>query len=119
MASKLFHNNTRLFFYIFQMNYRVAQQCCPGGNCPETPLRPPPGGSPDFLAKSLANPDKIFKKMQKKKFLKILSGFASDFSQNIRRPPRGGSPGGLRTISAGTTLLVHTVERYDKPKVNL
>ena len=24
---------------------------------------------------------------------------------------RGGSPGGLRTISAGTTLLVHTVEK--------
>ena len=25
--------------------------------------------------------------------------------------PRGGSPGGLRTISAGTTLLVHTVSK--------
>ena len=40
-------------------NYPVAQQCCPGGNCPETPRRP--------------------------------------------------SAGGLRTISAGTTLLGHTV----------
>ena len=27
-----------------------------------------PGDPPDFFAKSLANPDKIFKKMQKKKF---------------------------------------------------
>ena len=61
------------------------------------------GGSPDFLAKSLANPDKIFKKNAKKNFLKILSGFASDFSQNIRRPPgdpprrvSGGSPDNFR-----------------------
>ena len=45
------------------------------GDPPETPH----GGSMDFLAKSLANPDKIF--------LKILSGFASDFSQSIWRPP--------------------------------
>ena len=34
------------------------------GDPPET-LR---GGSPDFLAKSLANPDKIFKKNAKKNF---------------------------------------------------
>ena len=43
--------------------YRVDHQCCPGGNCLETPW-----GSPDFLAKSLANPDKIFKKNAKKIF---------------------------------------------------
>ena len=42
----------------------------------------------------------------------FFSGFASDLdkiSGNPPETPRGGSPGGLRTISAGTTLLVHTV----------
>ena len=46
-------------------------------------------------------------------FLKILSGFASDLAKISGDPPetpRGGSPGGLRTISAGTTLLGHTVD---------
>ena len=74
----------------------------------ETPCEPPmlsrrkSSGDPDFLAKSLtlkslANPDKIFKKKMKKN--------CQWFSQNIRRPPTEG----LWTISAGTTLLVHTV----------
>ena len=62
--------------------YRVTQQCCPGGNRPETPRRPPRGGFPDFLAKSLANQDKIFKKN-----LKILSGFASDLAEISGEPP--------------------------------
>ena len=45
--------------------YRVKHQCCPGGNRSETPGDPPQGvsgGSPEILAKSMANPDKIFKK---------------------------------------------------------
>ena len=37
------------------------------GDPPETPR----GGSPDFLAKSLANSDKIFKKKEKKEKRKI------------------------------------------------
>ena len=44
------------------ISYRVTQQCCPGGNGPETPGDPPrgvSGGSPDILAKSLAYTDKI------------------------------------------------------------
>ena len=47
------------------------------GHPPET-LR---GGLRIFWLKSLANPDKIFKKNAKKIFL---AGFASDFSQNFR-----------------------------------
>ena len=46
-------------------------------------------GSPDFLAKSLANPDKTFKK---KFFLKILSGFSSDLAKGVS----GGSPDDFR-----------------------
>ena len=34
--------------------YRVDQQCCPGGNRPET--HPETRGSPDFLTKSLGIP---------------------------------------------------------------
>ena len=33
--------------------YRVTQQCCPGGNRPETPRRPSAGGLRIFWAKSL------------------------------------------------------------------
>ena len=40
--------------------YRVNQQCCPGRNCPETPPETLRGGSLGVLAKSLANPDKIY-----------------------------------------------------------
>ena len=72
----------------------------------------PRGGSPDFLAKSLANPDKIFNFFFFF-FLKIVSGFASDLAKKSGDPPRG-SPGGLRTISAGTTLPVHTVYVFSK-----
>ena len=56
---------TRSFHEKFQTHWlaihRVNQQCCPGGNCPET-LRGGLRGSPDILGKSLANPDKIFQK---------------------------------------------------------
>ena len=36
--------------------YRVARQCCPGGNRPETPRRPSAGGLRIFWAKSLGIP---------------------------------------------------------------
>ena len=42
-----------------------------------------------------------------------MSVFASDLAKISGDPPetpRGGSPGGLRTIFAGTTLLGHTVD---------
>ena len=65
MVQFLAYNNLTNFKYEYDMtgngSYRVNRQCCPGGNRPETPRRPPgdpPQGSPDFLAKSLANPDK-------------------------------------------------------------
>ena len=58
--------------------YRVNQQCCPVGR-----------GSPDILAKSLANPDKIFI------FLKILSAFASDLAKKSGNPC-GGTPHDFR-----------------------
>ena len=75
------------------------------GDPPET-LR---GGSPDILAKITGKSRQNFqKKFFFAFFLKILSGFASDLAKKSGDPP-GGSPGGLRTISAGTTLMVHTV----------
>ena len=85
---------------IIKQLYRVNHQCCPGGNRPETPWRPPVEGLWIFLL----NHWQIQTKFSKKNFffcifLKILSGFASDFSQNIRRPPetlRGGSPDNFR-----------------------
>ena len=65
----------------------MNQQCRPGKNCPETPPESPLRGSPDLLAKSPANPDKIYKKNEEeKKQLKILSGFASDLVKNIGDP---------------------------------
>ena len=114
--------------------YRVNHQCCHRGNRLESPSRDPRGGSPDFLAKSLANPDNFFnlkafnkyllrqnndnrsrqdfqKKWKKNKKIKINKDFVwicQRFSQNIQRPPGGGH----RTISAGTTLLVHTVNIF-------
>ena len=54
--------------------------------------------------------------------MKILSGFASDLAKISGDPPEtplGGSPGGLRTISAGTTSLVHTVFLTFKISTNL
>ena len=42
------------------------------------------------------------------------AGITNDLAKKSRDPlktPRGGSPGGLRTISAGTTLLGHTVHK--------
>jgi hypothetical protein len=32
------------FLTFLESFYRVDQQCCPGGNCSETPRRPSPGG---------------------------------------------------------------------------
>ena len=66
------------------------------GDPPET-LR---GGSPDFLAKSLANPDKIFKKNAKKNFFwkfcldlpVILARISGDPPQRVS----GGSPDNFR-----------------------
>jgi hypothetical protein len=66
------------------------------------------------LAKSLANPDKSFKKKKRKK-MEILSGFASDLARisgDPQRPPAEGLRGGLLTISAVTTLLVYTVHYF-------
>ena len=71
--------------------YRVNQQCCPGGNCPET-LR---GWCPDILAKSLANPENSFNFF----IIIILSGFTSDLAKKSGDPPRGvsgGSPDDFR-----------------------
>ena len=50
---------------------------------------------------------KFFKKNETK-ILKTLAGFVSDLA-NLTENPLGGSPGGLQTISAGTSLLGHTV----------
>ena len=86
--------------------YRVARQCCPGGNRPETPRRPSAGGLRIFWAKSLVitaiytNLSLIFVYMAR---------ITRDLTQKIRRPPAEGLRGGLRTISAGTTLPGHTV----------
>ena len=83
--------------------YRVDRQCCSSGNRPET----------NFLAKSLVIPA-IFTKF-KLKFVSdkvefCLYGWNYQwFSKKNPGTPLGGSPGGLRTISAGTTLPVHTV----------
>ena len=62
---------------------------------------------------TLANPEKIFNLLL---CIIILSGFTSDLAK------KSGDPVGFRTISAGTTLLVHTVQTGKKhfvPIVNL
>ena len=69
------------------------------GNPPETSRGGSPGGLRIFWLKSLANPDKIFKKIFFCIFLKILSGFASDLAKKSGDPPRGvsgGSPDDFR-----------------------
>ena len=45
-----------------------------------------------------------------------MAGITSDLAQKIRRPPAEGLRGGLRTISAGTTLLGHTVVHLENVK---
>ena len=66
-------------------------------------------GSPDFLAKSLVIPAIYTKfKLMAHKFC-INAWNYQWFSPKNPETPCGGSPGGLRTISAGTTLLGHTV----------
>ena len=61
-----YHNNESLMIAKSKGPlYRVNQQCCPSGNHPRLPGDPPrrvSRGSLDILAKSLANPDKIYKK---------------------------------------------------------
>ena len=70
--------------------YRVTQQCCPGGNRPETPRRPSAGGLRIFWAKSLVitaiytNLSLIFVYMAR---------ITSDLTQKIRRPPAEGLRG--------------------------
>ena len=80
--------------------YRVNQQCCPSGNCPETLG----GGSPDILAKSLANPDKIFTKKEKKN---IYFEFASDLARISGAPP-GGISGQYRRDNIAGSQGIYT-----------
>ena len=78
--------------------YRVAQQCCPGGNRPETPRRPSAGGLRIFWAKSLVitaiytNLSLIFVYMAR---------ITSDLTQKIRRPPVEGLRGGSGQFPPG------------------
>ena len=81
----------------------MAQQCCPGGNRLRGYLR-----IYIFWLNNRYFKPKFFKKKMKKKILKTLAGFVSDLA-NLTENPLGGSPGGLQTISAGTSLLGHTV----------
>ena len=99
--------------FVLFTKYRVAQQCCPGGNRPETPRRPSAGGLRIFWAKSLVIPAIYTKfKLMAHKFKVEFCIYGWNyqwFSPKNPETPCGGSPGGLRTISAVTTLLVHTV----------
>ena len=72
--------------------YRVAQQCCPGGNRPETPRRPSAGGLRIFWVKSLVILA-IYTKI-KLKFV-YMAVITSDLAQKIRRPSAG-SPDDFR-----------------------
>ena len=75
-----------------QTMYRVAQQCCPGGNRPETPRRPSAGGLRIFWVKSLVILA-IYTKI-KLKFV-YMAVITSDLAKKIRRPPAEG----LRWVS--------------------
>ena len=97
-------------FWRGNITYRVDQQCCPGGNCPETPRRPSAGGLLIFGAKLLVIPTIYTKfKLMAHKFC-INAWNYQWFSPKNPETSCRGSPGGLRTISAGTTLLGHTVD---------
>ena len=77
------------------------------------------GGSPDILAKSLANPDKIFKNNEKKKKLKIFSGFASDLAIKSGDPQetlRGGSPNNFcqDNIDGLHCIMAIQVEKFSR-----
>ena len=50
------HYMSLLFIPFRNHPYRVDHQCCPGGNCPETPRRPSAGGLRIFWLKSLDLP---------------------------------------------------------------
>ena len=74
------------FVLIFtQPTYRVTQQCCPGGNGPETPRRPDIFGK--ITGKFRQNFQKKKNEKKKRKNLKILSGFASDLAEISGEPP--------------------------------
>ena len=73
--------------------YRVAQQCCPGGNRPETP---PPGDPCNNSYCAVGGPRNENRPEISRK--------------TLLGTPKGVLGGrGLRTISAGTSMLVHTV----------
>ena len=66
----------------------MNHQCCPGENCPETPQRPSAGGLQIFCLNHCQIQKKKFKENEKKSFLKILSGFASDLAKTTGDPPK-------------------------------
>ena len=110
-SDRIFPLKNYFCFLLFQQSkktYRVTQQCCPGGNRPETP------GLRIFWAKSLVIPAIYtnFKLMAHKFKLEFcINGWNYQwFSPKNPETLRRGSPGGLRMISAGTTLLGHTVD---------
>ena len=78
--------------------YRVDQQCCPRSR----------GWSLDFFAKSLVIPT-IYTLNLWRISLNFITSDYQWSCQKIQRVVSRWSPGGLRTNSAVTTLLVHTV----------
>ena len=102
----------RLATYLFM--YRVAQQCCPGGNRPETPGDPPRGGHRNILAKLMAIPA-ICNSSSPLTNLSLnfvyMPGITSDLAQKIQRPPAEGlrgSPDDFRRDNiAGSHGMLH------------
>ena len=88
--------------YTIQRNFEFTiRPCFTLINRPDTPRRLPAGGLRIFWLNHWQMQTKFPKKCKKKFFLKILSGFASDFSQNIRRPPAEGLRGVFGQIPLG------------------
>ena len=87
----------------------MAQQCCPGGNRPETPRRPSAGGLRIFWAKSLVIPA-IYTKFVSHKLEFCIYGWNYQwFSPKIRNLPVEG----LRGVSGRFPLWQHCwVTRY-------
>ena len=77
-------NVINLFFNCSWNHYRVAQQCCPGGNRLRGYLR-----IYIFWLNNRYFKPKFFKKKMKKKILKTLAGFVSDLA-NLTEKPLGG-----------------------------
>ena len=93
------------------VSHCVNQQCCPCRNCQETPPETLRWGSSGGVWIFWLNHCQIqtqFSSFFFSFFLKILSGFAGELVKKNWRPPVGG----LRMISVGTTLLVHTVHSF-------